>query len=324
MSFKNIKSHIKDYFTFTSRERNSLFILICISLLLIGGLFYFRFEKPSTPIDFSEFEKEIDAFEKRLTGDSIRYAEERKQKFSRKDSAQSNLTVSETSLFNFNPNNLPDSLWIKLGLNERTVRTIKNYESKGGKFYKKEDVKKIYGLHEDMYARLEPFIILPETKSISKQKTETKKDSANNNQREQFTKIPQPIIVFDLNKATVEELKTLKGVGDFKANSIIKYKNMLGGYVKKEQLLEAYGMTDSLYNEIKNHFEIKTKMIRPVNINSNDETEMKHPYISKQLARLFISYRKMHGDFKDVNELKKISFMEVELFAKLEPYLAVE
>ena len=56
----------------------------------------------------------------------------------------------------------------------------------------------------------------------------------------------------------------------------------------------------------------------------NDENDLKHPYITKQLARLFISYRKMHGDFKNVNELKILSFMDDELFEKLVPYLVVD
>lgn len=319
--FKGFKFILKDYFTFTSLQRKSLFTLIIITLLLIAGLYYLRFEKPVAPIDFSEFEKEIEAFEKRLVKDSILFAEERKQKFIQNDFAQKSIPVSEITLFNFNPNNLPDSLWVKLGVNERTVRTIKNYESKGGKFYKKEDLKKIYGLHEDTYARLEPYIVIPETKTAAAQKTEFKKDSANN-YPSQFTKSSYPLIIFDLNKATAEELKTLKGIGDFRANSIIKYKNMLGGYVKKEQLLETYGMTDSLYYEIKDRFEIKTIITRPVNINSNTEEELKHPYITKQLVKLMISYRKMHGDFKEVNDIRKLPLVNDALMQKLLPYLS--
>ncbi|QEK50469.1 hypothetical protein FYC62_01375 [Pedobacter aquae] len=45
-------------------------------------------------------------------------------------------------LFRFNPNHLPVEDWIKLGLSEKQAHSIKKYEAKGGKFYKKEDVKK--------------------------------------------------------------------------------------------------------------------------------------------------------------------------------------
>ena len=47
-------------------------------------------------------------------------------------------------LFTFNPNTLETEGWRKLGLSERQAKTIMNYRSKGGRFYKKEDLKKIY------------------------------------------------------------------------------------------------------------------------------------------------------------------------------------
>ena len=74
---------------------------------------------------------------------------------------------------------------------------------------------------------------------------------------------------------------------------------------------------------IKDHVEIKTKITRPVNINANTEEELKHPYISRQLAKLIISYRKMHGDYKAVSELKNLNIVNDELLQKLLPYLTV-
>lgn len=317
MSFKNFKSYIKDYFSFTNRERRPVLILITIIILLSGGLFYLRFVKSSTTIDFSAFENEIAAFEKRLIEDSIQYAAKKKHPVSAKNFIEHKLPASEIFLFDFNPNNLHDTLWLRLGISEKTIRTIKNYEVKGGKFYKKEDVKKIYGFSKDDYKRLEPYIVIPEKISVSG------KDSIPHSVK--FLKKPeQSVIIFDLNLATAEELKTLKDIGDFRANSIIKYRNYLGGYVAKEQLLEAFGIEDSLYQEIKDRFEIKTKITRSVNINSNNEIDLKHPYISRQLAKVMISYRKMHGDFKEVNDIRKLPLVNDELFQKLLPYLSTE
>ena len=65
-------------------------------------------------------------------------------------------------LFKFDPNNLPAEKWQQLGLSEKQVATIKNYEAKGGRFYKKEDVAKIYAITADDYKRLASYIDIPE------------------------------------------------------------------------------------------------------------------------------------------------------------------
>ena len=63
MGFKNI---LRDYFTFNRRQRNGVFILLSIILILILYLSFsdrfFSHEK----IDFSKFEKDIAEFEAQL------------------------------------------------------------------------------------------------------------------------------------------------------------------------------------------------------------------------------------------------------------------
>src|SRR5690606_10593866 len=61
-------------------------------------------------------------------------------------------------LSEFDPNNLPAEEWRKMGFSENQVKVIKNYEAKGGKFYTKKDVAKIYSISDEEYARIEPYI----------------------------------------------------------------------------------------------------------------------------------------------------------------------
>lgn len=317
MAFNSFKNILKDYFTFTNRERKPIFIFLAMIIALLITLYYLRFVKTESTTDFTQFEKDIAALEKRMADDSIASLEKRKSFSSDKKINTPELPAIKISLFDFNPNNLPDSLWRKLGISEKTIRTIKNYESKGGKFYKKEDVKKIYGLHENDYIRLESFIVIPKKISISKQ------DSVFEKTEKPFYKKLQPLATFDLNSVSAEELKTIYGIGDFRANAIIKYRSMLGGYFLKEQLLEVYGI-DSIYPSIENQLEVKTKNLRTININTAYEPELKHPYISKQFAILLVNYRKMHGNFKSVEEIKNLPLLNDELYRKLAPYLSVE
>ncbi len=56
-----------------------------------------------------------------------------------------------------------------------------------------------------------------------------------------------------LNKATVEELITINGIGEAKAKAIINYREKIGKFTSLEQLLEVDGIGESLYNKIKEY-----------------------------------------------------------------------
>ncbi|MEP7170605.1 MAG: helix-hairpin-helix domain-containing protein [Bacteroidota bacterium] len=317
MPLRSFKNSLQEYFTFTNREKKPILVLIFLILISMGVLMYLKFKPENTKIDFSSFEKEIVAFEKQLSQDSLFAAAKKIETAHERNFAIKSEPLYEAAVFDFNPNNLPDSLWLKLGISQRTVKTIKNYESKGGKFYKKEDVKKIYGFDEKDFARLESYIIIPAKPSAFKRDSSYEKTEAT------FNKPVKPIIAFDLNLVSVDELKSLYGIGDAKANSIVKYRSMLGGFFAKEQLLEAYGIDSVLYESIKIYLDVKTNYIRSLNINTAYEPELKHPYISKQLAASLVSYRKMHGNFKCIEDVKKLSLINEEIYRKLAPYLSV-
>lgn len=52
----------------------------------------------------------------------------------------------------------------------------------------------------------------------------------------------QPQFPIDLNTATVEQLKSLPGIGDTRANQIIAFRNSIGSFSSLEQLLEISGI----------------------------------------------------------------------------------
>jgi competence protein ComEA len=317
MAIKSYKYFIKEYFTFTKKEKKPILLLVGIIVIILLSLAWLKFMPNNSKTDFTTFEKEITAFEKRLSQDSLVYAETKNKKIFNKVQPVIKQPLTEISLFEFNPNNLADSLWLKLGINEHIIKTIKKFEAKGGKFYKKDDLKKIYSFNDSDYKRLEPYIIIPEKKYADKKDTSFIK-------AEKFPVKIIPTIIFDLNNASIEDLVTLRGIGNAKANSIVKYRSLLGGYFEKKQLMEAYGIDSALYDSIKTQLDIKTRNLKTININTAFEPGLKHPYISKQLAVIIVNYRKMHGNYKSVEEIKKLALINDELYRKLAPYLTVE
>ena len=54
-----------------------------------------------------------------------------------------------------------------------------------------------------------------------------------------------------LNTATKEELMMLPGIGDAKADSIIKYREEVGAFQSIEELKEVSGIGDAIFDQIK-------------------------------------------------------------------------
>jgi len=117
----------------------------------------------------------------------------------------------------FDPNNASEKILLENGIPQKQAKMIIKYRNKGGKFYKKEDLKKIYGMPESVYQNLESFIkiesVFPKKKSIAK-------TSPPNEQHDQK---PFKSIQIDINKATAEEWQKLRGIGPAFSKRITKF-----------------------------------------------------------------------------------------------------
>ncbi len=304
----------KDYLSFSKRERRGIFALILIIVLQIAvltGLKYFPSKAPA--LDFSEFEREVDSFYAAASAqtDSLNKLSEHAE-FGESKNLMQNKAEVKPELFAFNPNNLPLDDWRRLGFSDKQIKVIKNYESKGGKFNSKEDLKKMYCISEKDYSRIESYIDIPATKSAYNEKSKKKFERAT--------------VLVDIGTADSSELLLLKGIGPAFARRISLYRNKLGGFTSKEQLKEVWGFSDSLYQSLVPEISLTdSSNIKKINLNAADFNELRnHPYIGYQLASLISNYRKQHNGFKTPDEIKKLPLVNEQLYSKLAPYLKIE
>lgn len=54
----------------------------------------------------------------------------------------------------------------------------------------------------------------------------------------------------NLNSCTAEELMSISGIGEVKANHIIEYREYLGGYTSVEQIKNIKGIGDGVYEKV--------------------------------------------------------------------------
>jgi len=305
------KETLKDYLSFSRNERRGLFavILILFTLIIIRVAIEYW---PQKPEDFSKTEKEINDFfvSKKPGLDSSDKKINRQQRTAIGSYSPNEDKKSE--LFNFNPNGLSAEDWKRLGFSERQIRVIKNYEAKGGKFYTKDDVKKMYSISPEEYRRIEPYISIPANRGAYENKFP-----------------PRPSyddLKVDVGSADTTEIKKLRGIGTVYANRIVKYRTKLGGFYSVNQLHEVWGLNDSLYNEIAPHVYVAdSNNLTKININAATFNELKaHPYFSYNLANALVNYRIQHGAFKVIADIRRMPLVDEELYRKIAPYLKVE
>ncbi len=61
----------------------------------------------------------------------------------------------------------------------------------------------------------------------------------------------------NINTATIEQLKTLPGVGDAKAKSIIAYRESVGSYQRKEDIMLVEGIKEGMYAKLKDYIVVQ-------------------------------------------------------------------
>jgi competence protein ComEA len=312
------KRFVSDYLNFPKRERTGiLVVLFGIIVLIITPFLFPLFIRPKTT-DATAFKKEIDMLTSKQA-DTIgkfsakKYDEDNYQNYREPNDKNYYAKQVKGGLFNFDPNTLDEAGWRRLGMRDKTITTIQNYITKGGRFYKPEDIRKIWGLHKEEADRLMPFVQIknnnlknyPETKIVEKPTFTT--------------------AIIDINTADTTSLIALPGIGSKLSQRIISFRDKLGGFYSVEQIGETYGLPDSTFQKIKPRFSVSNSSVHKININTATIDEMKvHPYLRYAVANAIVQYRIQHGNYIVVDDIKKIMLVTDEVFNKTAPYLKVD
>jgi competence protein ComEA len=301
--------NLKKYFNFNKGERTGIMVVIAIIIIVLVFPYMIKITVKDNNMEFLRFAKDIQLFE-----NSLKHATDSANEARRLDFQQMDRSVAENKItpFTFNPNLLPSEQWSKIGLKDWQIKVIKKYEAKGGKFYKKEDFKRMYCISSSEYEILEPYISIPEQKNeYAERKAEPKE-------------IKKRVLV-DLNTADSITLLTLYGIGPSYAKRIIKYRNLLGGFYSKTQLLEVYGFDQDRLDKISDYCEVNPGVIKKINVNLVRTDELKkHPYFDYYTAKAIVDQRIILRKFTSMQQIKEISLIHDELFTKIQNYLVIE
>ncbi len=211
----------------------------------------------------------------------------------------------------FNPNNYSAQEWMALGLSEKQANVILKFTKR--KLRSNEDLKKIFVIDEELFDLIKDstyYDAVEEHKAFDDKKEYSKE---------------KEIKRIDINTADEEELQKVPGIGPFFAKNIVKKRNELGGYVKKEQLLEVWKVDGDKYLSWEPYLSLSKTGIKYLDINKATAEEFAaHAYITWNLANSLVKLRTQKGGYKKIEDLKQSVLMTDELFEKLKPYLKIE
>jgi len=320
---------IKDYLTFSKKERIGILTIVSVILLTFFLPDILSKAASNRPIDIdtawmaavkrSEIkvqDSSSDHYQKNDNENVYTY------QYDKRKSSPNESDIIKSELFYFDPNTITGTEWKRLGLRDKTIKTIENYRNKGGHFYKPADLQKIYGLHADEYERLRPYIKIESNPSTNNQEFVSPKTKDEIQPAKNYTTHYSSI---DVNNADTTAFISLPGIGSKLAARIVTFREKLGGFYSVEQIGETYGLPDSTFQNIKQYLKLDNSSVKKININTATVEEMKsHPYIKYNLANPIVAYRNEHGAFSKIEDVKKVMVVTDEIYKKIAPYLSLQ
>lgn len=280
---------LREYFAFPKKERQGIFVLLMIWLFLI----FYRL--------FSTHNYQYSDWKIKYITDSVLSARNNLSRENR------NLESTSTILFKRQSKSLNDASFDELkhlGISSRTSALIMKYKKSGVDLSNSYYLDKIYGITEYEKKLLNDFYLF-EHKNKSREFVQKRSDE-----------------IFELNTCDSSSLESLPKIGAALSSRIIKYRNKLGGFNDKRQLLEVYGIDTNIYNLIEARLILDVGQLKKININTISFDDLaKFPYLNYKLARVIINYREQHGVFKSKEDLLKIHLMNHKIIDKIEAYI---
>lgn len=281
----------------SKRNRRGVVALIVVAVIIVLLPRFAQLFSSDVELDVST--EDVKAFEK-----SKKNFQNKKRNYYNKFEKKKRFSLPPRK---FNPNEYSAEDWMNLGLSEKQVAVLLKFTKNG--IRSNEDLKRIFVISDELYALIKDSTYYPERPKI-----------------EYTPKVVEEMKVqkLEINAASIEDLENLKGIGPFFAKQIIKYRERLGGFASKEQILEVWKMTIETYDKLIPQIIIDKSKIRKLKINELTPEELKnHPYLNWNQVNSIIKMRMQRGKFNAIDEIQESKLIDAETFEKLIPYLSL-
>ncbi len=276
-----------------------LFLLLCVS----GGVLYVRkFKGGDSPVVLSSADS---LALKQFTIEAKKHSKSYKRASRR-----------TLELFPFNPNTADSATLLRLGLRSWQVKNLMAYRRAGGRWKDAEDFKRLYGLTDEEYQRLRPYVQIPKQ---AKHVYYTPGDRVRQEElHQQYSEKFERLTVLDLNAVDTLTLRKIPGIGPGYSRAIVSYRERLGGFVSVSQLREIEGLPE----RIEEWFQTDARpVVRTIPINKSDfKTLVRHPYLNYDQVKVISTHIRKYGPLRSWDDLRLYSEFTDADFERLQPY----
>ncbi|MBT8297005.1 MAG: helix-hairpin-helix domain-containing protein [Maribacter sp.] len=292
----------KSHFSFSKQERSGIFFLLLIIVVLQVLFFILKYTSQTVEGNVS------------VDKDTQVKIDELKAKSNQKDSL---------AMFPFNPNFISDFKGYTLGMSVEEIDRLHAFRAKNEFVNNADEFQKITQVSDSLLLLISPYFKFPEwTKTNSKRRS---KSAITSSQEEKLDAFGEAYQIKDLNSATAEDLKVIRGIGDILSQRIVKFRNRLGGFIVDDQLFDVYGLEPEVVERTFERFKVLSQpQINKININKASAEEIsKLIYLSYDVAADIVAYRKINGSITSFGELTKIEDFPKDKIHRIELYLSL-
>lgn len=289
---------MKSHFTFSKNQRNGIFILILLIIILQCLYFYMDFSSEKIYVNETEllkFQKEID---------SLRLAE---------------IEARKPKTYPFNPNFITDYKGAALGMTNEEIDRLLAFRKQNNWINSVKQFQEVTKVSDSLLKAISPYFKFPEWVTNPIPKPEYKQAYTNKPKTFQQKQ--------DLNKATAQELQKINGIGKVLSDRIIKFRNKFpGGFIDNVQLQDVYGLTQETIGRINEVFIVKTpRPIKKIVLNKATVDELVTiQHIDYNLAFNIVEQRQLREGYKSFEELKKVKDFPVNKINIIKLYLSLD
>lgn len=293
---------MKSHFQFSNKQRNGIFLLLAVILILQCVYWFVPFNFKSSNDDNPSNHNQIDAFRAEL--DSLRLVE---------------LENKKPKIYPFNPNYITDYKGYTLGMTNEEIDRLHKFRESNQWVNSAKDFQQVTKVSDSFLATISPYFKFPDWVTNPKPKSQGYNNSYSNS-----AKPKAHAQKTDLNIATASQLKKVYGVGEKLSERIIEYRNKFkGGFVADAELSEVWGLSPEVIERILNDFTVKTpRAIKTINLNTATRDELVTiQYIDYEVAHNIIEERTLKEGFKFIEELTKVEDFPIKKFEIIKLYL---
>ncbi len=231
-------------------------------------------------------------------------------------------------IYPFNPNFISDYKGYTLGMSTEEIDRLHAFRAKDQYVNSSMEFQNVTLVSDSLLESISPYFKFPEWTNPGMGQSTVGARSGHSNNAE-IGPIQATLLsankgpIKDLNKVSAAELRSIYGVGDVLSHRIVKFRDLLGGFVVEKQLDHVYGLEPQVIERILGRFKIlESPSISKININQASQYDLsKLVYIPYDVASRIVAFREMNGGISSFDELTKIEDFPAEKIDIIELYL---